>query len=63
MCNLRRLVAILFLYSSVTAKEAKEALQEYVSQQCCYGSGAAREMDIKDIKLSSAFHVSYLLIN
>nr|XP_026695861.1 protein SSUH2 homolog isoform X2 [Ciona intestinalis] len=43
-------------FKSITSEEAKEALLEYVSQECCYGKGAAKDMDIKDIQSTSAFH-------
>ena len=33
---------------------------EFVGQHCCYGKGAAQDMEIKDMKHSSAFHVSCL---
>jgi len=42
----------------ITAEDAKEALQEYVNQECCYGKDPAKNMEIKDITSSSALHVS-----
>ena len=52
---------IFLAFRNITAEAAKEALQEYVSQQCCYGSDPAKEMSIKDIVSTSAFHVSRLI--
>ncbi|EDO42546.1 predicted protein, partial [Nematostella vectensis] len=42
----------------ITEEQAREALLEYVSQHCCYGSGAAKNMEVKDIQPSSAYHYS-----
>nr|CAB3266622.1 protein SSUH2 homolog [Phallusia mammillata] len=42
--------------STLTADDAQDALVAYVAQQCCYGSGAAKKMDIKDIQSTSALH-------
>lgn len=36
--------------------EARNALLEHVAENCCYGSSAAKEMQIKDLQHSSAFH-------
>ncbi|XP_071815586.1 protein SSUH2 homolog isoform X2 [Apostichopus japonicus] len=41
---------------SVNDEQAKEALLQFVSEKCCYGTGAARNMKINDIVQSSAFH-------
>ncbi|XP_041350409.1 protein SSUH2 homolog [Gigantopelta aegis] len=41
---------------TITEEQAREALLGYVAEHCCYGAGAAKEMNIKDLKLSSAFH-------
>jgi len=42
--------------TQITHSEACDALMEFVSQHCCYGKGAAKEMEIKDMKHSSAYH-------
>ena len=42
----------------INEDQAREALLEYVAEQCCYGSGAAKDMTFRDLKSSSAFHVS-----
>jgi len=42
--------------AQITHSEACDALMEFVSQHCCYGKGAAKEMEIKDMKHSSAYH-------
>lgn len=36
--------------------DAREALLEYVSQQCCYGKGAAKKMKLDDAESSAALH-------
>ncbi|XP_041347179.1 protein SSUH2 homolog isoform X2 [Gigantopelta aegis] len=41
---------------TITEEQAREALLGLVAENCCYGAGAAKEMDIKDLKSSSAFH-------
>ncbi|XP_023231540.1 protein SSUH2 homolog [Centruroides sculpturatus] len=40
----------------LTEEEVREALIEHVSQHCCYGSDPAKNMVIRDITMSSAFH-------
>ena len=50
-----------FIFSrtpNVTEEQAREALAQYVSENCCFGSTAAKEMVFTDITHSSAFHVS-----
>ena len=44
--------------AQITDTQAHDALMEFVGQHCCYGKGAAKDMSIKDMKHSSAFHVS-----
>jgi hypothetical protein len=44
--------------AGITAEDAREALIEFASNKCCYGTKAAKNMDIKDMQASSAFHVS-----
>ena len=39
-------------------EEAREALLEFVAENCCYGRGAAEELKFTDLRHSSAFHVS-----
>ena len=41
----------------INEDQAREALLQYVAQNCCYGSGAAKNMTFRDLKSSSAFHV------
>ncbi|PIK34231.1 hypothetical protein BSL78_28945 [Apostichopus japonicus] len=41
---------------SLNDEQAKEALMQFVSEKCCYGTGAATNMKINDIVQSSAFH-------
>ncbi|GFY40885.1 protein SSUH2 homolog, partial [Trichonephila inaurata madagascariensis] len=40
----------------LTEKEVRDALIKEVSTHCCYGTGAARDMAITEIKHSIAFH-------
>jgi len=44
--------------TSISEEEARDALLAFVGEHCCYGKGAAEDMDIKDINPSSAYHVS-----
>ena len=44
--------------TSITEEQARDALLAFVAENCCYGKGAAKDMDIKDITPSSAYHVS-----
>lgn len=39
-----------------TAEEVREAVIHLASENCCYGSGTAKDMQITDINMSSAFH-------
>jgi hypothetical protein len=41
----------------VTEDQARQALLEHVSQNCCYGKAAAQELVFTSIDLSNAFHV------
>ncbi|ELT93536.1 hypothetical protein CAPTEDRAFT_214720, partial [Capitella teleta] len=40
----------------INEEQAREALQQFVSQHCCYGKGPVRQMTFRDLKSSSAFH-------
>lgn len=40
----------------MTEEQAREALQQFVGQHCCYGKGAVQNMIVRDLKSSSAFH-------
>ncbi|XP_067935197.1 protein SSUH2 homolog [Watersipora subatra] len=42
--------------ANITAEEARAALLSYVAENCCYGKGAAEQMEMKDINPSNAFH-------
>ncbi len=49
-----------FCFSSgaaITAEEAQDAMENFVASNCCYGSSPAKEMEIRDITPSSAYHV------
>ena len=39
-------------------EEAREALLEFVAENCCYGRDAAEELKFTELRHSSAFHVS-----
>ena len=36
---------------------------QFVSEHCCYGTAPAREMVIKDVIPSSAYHVSTIFLD
>jgi len=40
----------------ITEEEARAALLQYVASKCCYGKGAAQELQIESIVSSSAYH-------
>eukprot|EP00794_Sanderia_malayensis_P005601 gene5601-6290_t len=40
----------------ISDDEAKDALINFVAENCCYGKSPAEEMSIKDMKASSAYH-------
>eukprot|EP00795_Rhopilema_esculentum_P012212 gene12212-2839_t len=40
----------------ITDAQATDALLQFVSEHCCYGKGAANNMNIKDMKASNALH-------
>ncbi|XP_013400639.1 protein SSUH2 homolog isoform X2 [Lingula anatina] len=42
--------------ANISAEQAREALLQYVAEQCCYGSGTAKDMLINSIAPSSALH-------
>ena len=44
--------------TAVSEEEARDALLSYVAEHCCFGKGAARDMEIEDVTASSAYHVS-----
>ena len=56
-------LSLLFRAAQITDAQAKDALVEFVSQNCCYGSSPADDMEIKDMKSSSAYHVSRSLLS
>jgi len=39
------------------SRRGKEALLNYVSEQCCYGKTAAKDLTITNVQYSSAFQV------
>ena len=43
----------------MSEEEARNALLSYVAEHCCFGKGAARDMEIEDVTASSAYHVSH----
>ncbi|XP_060604366.1 protein SSUH2 homolog isoform X2 [Ruditapes philippinarum] len=40
----------------IDENEARQALLEFVAENCCYGKGAAESLQFKDLVHSSAFH-------
>lgn len=51
----------LYRAANITAEEAREALLSHVAEHCCYGKGAAQDMQMRHIEPSNALHVSYIL--
>lgn len=43
---------------SMTEDQVREALCDHVSEQCCFGQSAAKEMVFNSLEATSAFHVS-----
>jgi len=43
--------------ANITEEEVRCALIDFVGEKCCYGSGPARDMTIRDIIMNNAFHV------
>ncbi|GFT67578.1 protein SSUH2 [Nephila pilipes] len=41
---------------ALTEEEVHAAVTEYASEHCCYGSAVARDMQVKEIVMMSAFH-------
>ena len=53
---------VLCVFSNVqqlSEEDVREALLEFVASNCCYGKGAAREMNITQVLATNAFHVSH----
>ncbi|KXJ25376.1 Protein SSUH2-like [Exaiptasia diaphana] len=44
--------------TSITDDQARNALLKFAGDHCCYGKGAAKDMDIKDIQPTCAYHYS-----
>lgn len=42
--------------TAISEDQARDALLAFVAENCCYGKKAAKDMDIKDIAQSSAYH-------
>lgn len=40
----------------ITEEEIKDAAVQFASENCCYGKAPARDMEIKEIQMISAFH-------
>ena len=47
----------------ITDEEAKSALLVLCKSHCCWGSKAAREMNILTMKTTNAFHVVIIINN
>ena len=57
-CKCRSILIILIRATAISEDQARDALLAFVAENCCYGKKAAKDMDIKDIAQSSAYHVS-----
>ena len=44
--------------TAITAEQARNAMQAFVAEHCCYGKAPANDMEIRNIQPSSAYHVS-----
>lgn len=44
--------------ANISRTEAREALLQYVAENCCYGKGAAQKMEMVRVVPSNALHVS-----
>ena len=53
----------LFRATAITDDQAQDAMIQFVSENCCYGTAPAREMVIKDVIPSSAYHVSTIFLD
>ena len=53
----------LFRATAITDDQARDAMIQFVSENCCYGTAPAREMVIKDVIPSSAYHVSTIFLD
>lgn len=42
--------------TAISEDQARDALLAFVAENCCYGKKAAKDMDIKDMAPSSAYH-------
>ena len=51
-------ISIFSRAANITSEEAREALMQFVSEHCCYGAGAAKNMNIRNVSPSNALHVS-----
>ena len=52
-----------FRATAITDDQARDAMIQFVSENCCYGTAPAREMVIKDVIPSSAYHVSTIFLD
>ena len=47
-----------FRTAAVDEQACREAMLQFVSENCCYGKGPAKEHQVDNIKPSNALHVS-----
>lgn len=45
--------------ANITEDQVKSALDDFVSEQCCYGKKPLRLIEIREIMMNSAFHVNH----
>lgn len=62
----RILINCSILISSVpylTEEEAKQALAQFVSEHCCYGSGPVKNLTISNMQSSNTYRVNFLVFD
>ena len=47
-----------FSTSDLSVEDCRDAMLQFVAENCCYGAGTAKEMQITDTRSSKALHVS-----
>ena len=54
-------LSFLFSIPVISEEQARDALNEFVAAECCYGKGVLKDMVIRDIQSTSAYHVGTLV--
>jgi hypothetical protein len=47
----------------LTEEEAKQALAQFVSEHCCYGSGPVKNLTISNMQSSNTYRVNFLVFD